>query len=121
MAIISRLMGSSPEALITIPSNTLAAELATNFKAVPPAAPTKTQGNTFQTQTSNIFFGPVKTNSSPSDRVFEHALPHSIQVSCSIVGYTSASSRSDLSPVSSNSDSQFDLSISLLLWCLFGQ
>lgn len=82
MAILSGLTGSSPEALTTILSNTLAAELVTNFKAVPsppaPVVPTKTQENNLQTQKSNIFFGSVKTNSSPPDRVSEQALPRSL-------------------------------------------
>ena len=82
MAILSGLTGSSPEVLTTILSNTLSAELATSFKAMPsppaPVAPTKTQDNNLQAQKSNIFFGSTKISSSPSDRVSEHAFPRSM-------------------------------------------
>ncbi|KAH9302679.1 hypothetical protein KI387_014262 [Taxus chinensis] len=81
LKILSSLTGSSPDALTSLLSNTLAAELSANFKSEhppPPVAAPKPQENNLQTQKSNIFFGSVKTNSSPPNKVSEHTPPTSL-------------------------------------------
>jgi len=85
LAILSALTGSSSssDALTTLLSNSLVAELASNFKAehqqTPLTLAPKSQENNFQSPKSNLFLGSgminVKSNSSPPERVADHTIP----------------------------------------------